>query len=118
MPSRTRPASKSASDATDVGPMRSDERAVTYTVWYNGRVRMADAKEILAGIQKAARASKELRAMSVTTYAKALIDDAPFFLPKALLAHFEPRTFVSPFDQALEYLAAMPTSGIRILRRG
>ena len=55
--------------------------------------------------------------MSTKKYAAALVEDAPYFLPKKLLAYFKIQEHLTEFDRALEYLAAMPTSGVRILAR-
>ena len=88
-----------------------------YRVWYTGQVKKAPAREILSGIQKGGQASGELRSMSTKKYAEALVEDATYFLPGKLLAYFRQREFPTKFDRALEYLAAMPTSGVRILAR-
>ena len=88
-----------------------------YTVFYTGDVRTAAAREILGRIQKSSQASGELRSMNTKKYADALVDDAPYFLPKTLLTYFHQQHFGSQYDRALEYLAAMPTSGVRILAR-
>jgi hypothetical protein len=88
-----------------------------YTVWHTGEVRTAPAREILRAIQRSSQASGELRAMSVQRYAKALVEDAPYFLPKELLDYFQRQQYSTEFGRALEYLAAMPTSGVRILAR-
>src|SRR5947209_7357459 len=88
-----------------------------YVVWYTGQVKKAEPREILAGIQKNAQASGELRSMSTKQYARALVEDAAYFLPRKLLAYFQQQDYPTEFDRALEYLAAMPTSGVRILSR-
>ncbi len=90
---------------------------IRYSVWYTGQVKKAPAREILAAIQKSGQASGELRSMSATQYARALVDDAAYFLPRKLLAYFQQQEYPTEFDRALEYLAAMPTSGVRILVR-
>ena len=96
---------------------RPASREVAYTVWHTGEVRTASAEEILRTIQRSSQASGELRAMSAKRYAKALVEDAPYFLPKKLLDYFQRQQYSTPFDRALEYLAGMPTSGVRILAR-
>src|SRR5438270_842421 len=81
-------------------------------VWYTGQVKKAPAREILAGIQKSAQASGELRSMSAKQYARGLVEDAAYFVPRVLLAYFQQQEYPTEFDRALEYLAAMPTSGV------
>jgi len=53
--------------------------------------------------------------MNVDEYARALIDDAPYFLPSDLLKVLGSQPFDSDIDRALTYLGQMPTSGVRIL---
>ena len=63
----------------------------------------ASAEQILHQIQRSGQASGELRAMSPRRYAKALVQDAPYFLPKKLLDFFGKQEYSTEFDRALEY---------------
>ena len=89
---------------------------MTYTVFDQGQTRSGTAEQLLAAIHKeAASHNDEIARMSVEQYAQTLIEDAPYFLDEALLKAMQNQRFDSKFDQALNYLAQMPTSGIRIL---
>ena len=87
-----------------------------YTVFDHGQVRQGDARSILETIrEQAASDNDEIAAMDVDSYAAALLEDAPYFLEDDLLTALKSQQFDSKFDEALTYLAQMPTSGVRIL---
>jgi hypothetical protein len=87
-----------------------------YTVFDNGKTRHGSGRDVLESIRmEAARRNDEVGGMTVDQYADALIEDAPYFLDEALLQALGAQRFDSKFDQALTYLAQMPTSGVRIL---
>jgi hypothetical protein len=88
-----------------------------YTVWHNNQAQTAPACDVLRDIKSDTQDNRELQAMSVKQYAKALVEDAGYFLPEKLLRYFEKQAYESDYERALEYLAAMPTSGVRILAR-
>jgi hypothetical protein len=90
----------------------------TYTVWIGGKTRRGSAEQILLRIRDNARSDSKLRDLDIQEYAATLISDAPYFFPDGKVPEFlEARHFASQYDQALEYLAAMPASGVRILSR-
>jgi hypothetical protein len=87
-----------------------------YTVFDHGRTVQGDARTVLERIRgEASRNNAEIQKMDLDQYADALIEDAPYFLEDALLRALQTQPFDSKYDQALNYLAQMPTSGIRIL---
>jgi hypothetical protein len=86
-----------------------------YTVIDSGRTRHGSAREILGQIKANANADSTLKKLSLDEYARVLIGDAPYFLPKAALEFLGKQSYPSEFDKALEYLAAMPSSGVHIL---
>src|SRR5438067_850695 len=86
-----------------------------YTVIDSGNTRHGSAREILEQIKANANADSTLKKLSLDKYARVLVQDAPYFLPKAALEFLGKQTYPSEFDQALEYLAAMPFSGVHIL---
>lgn len=86
-----------------------------YTVWSSGSTFEGSAKDILKAIQADAKEDSAIKCMSVKQYAQALIQDAEFFIPKEALKFLENQEFESEYDQALQYLAAMLSSGVRIL---
>jgi hypothetical protein len=89
---------------------------VAYTVFDHGRVRRGGARQVLEEIrQQAAQGNEEIDRMSVDQYADALIEDAPYFLDDELLKVMLQQDYPTKFDQALQYLAQTPTSGVRIL---
>lgn len=53
--------------------------------------------------------------MSVEQYAKALIESAPYYLPKSVLVELTDRKFSTVYDKALSLLSVMPASNARIL---
>lgn len=87
-----------------------------YKVWYGRDIVRGTARKILEKILEDSRGdSPELEKISVDGYARALIEDAPYFMPKKLLNDMEREHYASDFDRALNYLSATPTSGVRIL---
>jgi hypothetical protein len=88
----------------------------SYTVFDEGQTIRGDARQVLESIRaENARENDEIAGMSVEDYAKALIEDAPYFLPDDLLDALTRAKFESDYDRALAYLSQMPTSGVRIL---
>ncbi len=53
--------------------------------------------------------------MNVDQYAKALIENAPYYLPQSVLKELTERDFSSFYDKALSLLSVMPASNARIL---
>jgi hypothetical protein len=87
-----------------------------YTVWSNGRTVRGTAREILQDIQRHARSDSEVGRRTVDEYAEVLISDAAYFFPDRQVPwSLRDRDFDTKFDQALQYLDAMPASGLRIL---
>jgi hypothetical protein len=87
-----------------------------YTVYDEGKTRHGDARDVLEQIRlENGRDNDEVARMNVDEYARALIDDAPYFLPSDLLKVLGSQPFDSDIDRALTYLGQMPTSGVRIL---
>src|SRR5258705_530359 len=87
-----------------------------YTVWYSGNTQRGSAREILATIKANARADSTIKKLKLEAYARSLIRNAPFFVPAAALEFLGKQSYDSEFDQALQYLAAMPSSDVRILK--
>ena len=85
----------------------------SYTIFFEG-TRTGTAFELLDWIRQHA-GSKVIKEMTTEQYAKLLVTDAPYFLPKDLLQFLEKQSYASEFDRALRYLSEMPTSGVRIL---
>jgi hypothetical protein len=88
-----------------------------YTVWSAGSTFKGSALEILKAIQADAGEESAIKRMSVKQYAAALIQDAAYFVPKEALKFLENQEYDSEYDQALQYLAAMLSSGVRILSK-
>jgi hypothetical protein len=89
---------------------------VKYSVWAGGRTIRGSAKSILEDIQRHARPDSEVARRTVDDYADTLIKDAAYFFPDGHIPWFlTSREYSSKYEQALEYLAAMPSSGLRIL---
>lgn len=89
-----------------------------YTIWFAGATRTGGARELLEGIRREAGArSEEIRKLTTEEYARIIVADAGFFLPRDLLAFLRTQAYASEFDRALRYLAEMSTSGVRILSR-
>jgi hypothetical protein len=87
-----------------------------YAVWDSGTKRTGSAEDILGQIrQNAARDNKELQEMTVDDYAAALVADAQYYIPKKILDSLESQDFPTPYDRALAYLCATPSSRVRIL---
>ena len=87
-----------------------------YTVYDEGKTRRGDARKILEEIRHDnAQGNDEIARMNVDEYARALIEDATYFLPRDLLNVLVSQPFDSDIDRALTYLGQMPTSGVRIL---
>lgn len=88
-----------------------------YVVWANGRTVEGDALTILKDIQNHARDDSDVRRRTSEEYADVLISDAAYFFPDREVPYFlRDREYGSKYEQALEYLAAMPSSGVRILK--
>jgi hypothetical protein len=90
---------------------------VSYTVWSGGRTHQGSAQDILKAIQEDATEDSSIKSMSLDEYAHALIEDAAFFVPKDALKFLNAQDYASEYDQALDYLGAMPSSGVRILSK-
>jgi len=88
-----------------------------YSVFDDGRTIQGDARAILRTIHdEASHNSREIRRMRLKEYVMAVIEDAPYFLPRELLKALEKQKFESEYDRALAYLGQMSTSRVRILQ--
>ena len=84
-----------------------------YTVWLNGTIKRGTAREILEAIQNSAQEDSEIRKMSIDDYAESLIRDAAYFFPGGAVPEFlQSQAYPSKFEQAVEYLSVMPSSGV------
>jgi hypothetical protein len=91
-------------------------KSVSYTVFDSGTTHTGSAEKILEDIRRnGAQKNEEMEKMTVEDYAEALIADADYFIPKKVMDAFKPFDFPTKYDRALAYLAATPTSGVRIL---
>ena len=89
---------------------------MSYRVWDSGTVREGSARDILEQIRTAlAGDNEEISKMDVTSYARALIEDAPYFVDQELLKALRREQYPTDWDRALHYLASMPSSRVRIL---
>ena len=89
---------------------------VNYTLYNDGNTLRGSARDLLEQIRaENGKENIEIRQMNVDEYARALIEDATYFLPDDLLRALESEKFDSDYDRALTYLGQMPTSGIRIM---
>jgi hypothetical protein len=89
-----------------------------YTVWVNGRTLSDSADGVLEQIRRNAQADSALRDLTLDQYVATLIDNAPYFFPGGSVPELlASQQYPSRFDQALEFLAAMPSSGVHILSR-
>lgn len=88
-----------------------------YTVWDGQKTRRGMAHQILDGIKNDAGRDSAIRRMGLDEYATVLVEDASYFIPTGELRFLEGQPYESKFDQALQYLAAMPSSGVRILQK-
>jgi hypothetical protein len=89
-----------------------------YTIWKGGVTFTATAQQALRKIQREARNDSKVRKLTVQKYAKSLIADAAYFFPDGIVPHFLlHQDYPSDYDRALEYLAVMPSSGMRILSK-
>lgn len=87
-----------------------------YVIWTNGRTVRGSARAVLQDIQRHAREDSGVRRRTVEDYASTLVNDSPYFFPMGEVPWFlRNRQYDSIFEQALEYLAAMPSSGVRII---
>jgi hypothetical protein len=87
-----------------------------YTVFDEGKTLRGDARKVLEQIRaENSQDNNEIAQMDVEQYARALIEDATYFLPIELLKALQVQNFDSDYDRALTYLGQMPTSGVRIL---
>lgn len=92
--------------------------APRYTTWAAGRTLRGTAKQILTQIQKNAKSDSMVGRISLDEYVNTLIEDGGLFFPDRTVPEFlANQEFPTSFDRALEYLAAMPSSGFRILSR-
>ena len=98
-------------------PANKTATANSYTVWSDGEILKGSAEDILGKIQAEAREDSRIKRMSVDGYANALIGSADTFIPKEIFDFLKSQDYDSKFDRALEYLAAMPSSGLRILAK-
>jgi|HubBroStandDraft_1064217.scaffolds.fasta_scaffold151089_2 hypothetical protein len=88
-----------------------------YTVFDDGKTIKGDARQVLGQLHaESSRDSGEIKKMSLDKYARAVIEDAPYFLPRTLLKALEKEKFESEYDRALAYLGQMSTSRVRILQ--
>lgn len=89
---------------------------IQFRVWDDGKLRTGSAKKILDEIRAAgAKRNDEFRKISTETYANDLIEDAPYFINKSLMKALAKEPYPTKYDRALNYLASMPTSRLRIL---
>src|SRR5215212_6346576 len=86
-----------------------------YTVWTGNKTRKGSARQILAAIQADANEDSAIKKLKLEEYSRVLIDDAAYFVPAGALKFLSKQSYPSEFDKALQYLAAMPSSGLRIL---
>jgi hypothetical protein len=87
-----------------------------YTVSDEGKTLEGDAQMVLGQIRtENSQDNTEIAQMDVEQYARALIEDATYFLPGDLLHALKMQRFDTDYDRALTYLGQMPTSGVRIL---
>lgn len=92
--------------------------ATAYTVWLNGQTRTGTAREVIEPIKHDARDDSAVKKMSVDEYVDSLIGDASLFFPGGIVPDYlMAQKYPDRYAQALEYLAAMPSSGVRILSR-
>jgi hypothetical protein len=87
-----------------------------YRVWDAGKIHQGSSTNILDTIRQGAE-NGEIKNMTVDQYAAALVNDAPYFLDQSLLDALQQVDYPTEYDRALNYLAAMPSSGVRILSR-
>jgi len=97
-----------------------DERIYTtmlmkYKVWDDETIRSGTAQEILQEIVSKPTINTEIKRMSVDQYAKALIKEAPYYLPTIVLQELGERDYSTVYDKALSLLSVMPASNARIL---
>jgi hypothetical protein len=86
-----------------------------YKVWDDATIRSGTAREILQEIVNKPTINAEISRMDVDQYAKALIKNAPYYLPKSVLQEVSGRDFQTLYDKALSLLSIMPASNARIL---
>jgi len=86
-----------------------------YKVWDDATIRSGTAQEILQQIVSKSAADTEIGRMNVDQYAKALIRNAPYYLPKSVLQEVSGREYHTLYDKALSLLSIMPASNARIL---
>lgn len=86
-----------------------------YKVWDDSTIRIGTAKQILEQIVAKPTINAEISHMSVDQYAHALIENAPYYLPKMVLEELGTRKFSTLYDKALSLLSVMPASNARIL---
>jgi len=86
-----------------------------YKVWDDKTIRSGTAKEILQEIVSKSTINSEISRMNVDQYSKALIENAPYYLPKSVLDELANKEFSTVYDKALSLLSVMPSSGARIL---
>jgi hypothetical protein len=99
-------------------PLNKAPHSPIYTIFFAGGTRSGTAQQLLESIRRgASKRSKNIAKLSTAQYASLLIDDAPFFLDKNLLAYLRQQPYASEFDRALRYLSEMEPSGVRILAR-
>ncbi len=85
-----------------------------YKVWDDTTIRSGTAREILQEIVNKASV-EEIKRMNVDQYAKALIKEAPYYLPTIVLQELGERNYSTVYDKALSLLSVMPASNARIL---
>ena len=91
-------------------------KVIRYVVFDGEHLERGTAEQILRSIQDRAK-DKNLKSMSLDEYARILVDDAAYFLPKAMLEFLEQQEYPTSFDKALVYLANMQSSQVRILSK-
>lgn len=84
-------------------------------MWDDSTIRTGTAKQILEQIVDKPTINAEISGMSVDQYAQALIDNAPYYLPKRVIEELSIQPFSTVYDRALSLLSVMPASGARIL---
>lgn len=91
--------------------------AVRYVAFLGDRLERGSAEEILRSIQQHAPAESSLRKRDLDEYARLLIKDADYFIPKGILDFLEQQAYPTAYDKALVYLSYMQSSQVRILSK-
>ncbi|HZL38268.1 MAG TPA: hypothetical protein VFC78_23335 [Tepidisphaeraceae bacterium] len=90
-------------------------KQIEYTVYTGERLERGSAREILQRIRDGARPDSELSRITLDQYARGLVEDADYFIPKPTLTFLRQQVYPTIFDQALVYLAHMDSSQVDVL---